>query len=140
MEKPLIEKLGIKKGSKVILISPKFSPNKDLAFMGNIGLVTTPKGLRKAQDKFDTVLFWLESEKDFVGVLADLKNCIKPGGSIWIILNKDTTLPKEKTHNISEKYITKAGQQARLILNKTTSISNTEYAVKLTTSKPPENK
>lgn len=133
MEKTLTEKLGIKIGSKVLLISPKFSSNIDRNFGGNIAVIATPEGLGNLNEIFDFVLVWIEASDNFLSLLSDLKKYINPKGSIWVIFKKKPPLLKKEEQVINKVGIIRAANKSELVNDKITSVSKSEYALRLVT-------
>jgi len=129
-EKSLLEKLGIRKNSKVALISPSLKAGDP--DYGHLGITATPQGLGNLTGpKLDVLLVWVETRVNLIALLKDLKTYIKPDGSIWTVIKKKSAYPKESLPTVSEMDIIEAAKGAGLVDNKIASLSDTEYAFKL---------
>jgi hypothetical protein len=116
--RPLLDKLGVKPGSKVAIV--------DLHDRGFIKLLrgrTADIGAGKPRSKVDLVFMGARTAAD-LRKLDDVKQWIEPNGAIWVIRAKGGRGPLRDTDLIA------AGLAAGLVDNKIASFSDTHGAMR----------
>lgn len=115
--KGLLDKLGIKPESKVVVLGIK-----DESFMGQLKERSPDLSERKRKEA--DVIFLLAESKAALKQVAPLQDYIKRNGVIWVVT------PKGKQH-IKEGDVLDAGKEAGLVDTKVVSFSQTHTAHKL---------
>jgi hypothetical protein len=116
--RPLIDKLGVKPGSRVVVVGLK-----DPGFLALLKSRTTDITFSRPKGKCDLVFMGANKPAD-LRRLADLKGWIDPNGAIWVVRPKGPTSPLRDTDLIS------AGLAAGLVDNKIASFSDTHSAMR----------
>ncbi len=78
-KKSLVEKLGIKEGSKVAILNP---PKNYSAILGPLPRNVVPAS--KLPARADFIHFFTRERRDLEGVFANLKRALAPDGMLWI--------------------------------------------------------
>ena len=117
--RPLIDKLGVKPGAKVVLLGVD-----DPEFLAELHKRTSDIGNRKPADPCDLV-FMAASTKADLRRLDQVKKWIEPNGAIWIVR------PKGGRSELRDTDVIDAGLAAGLVDNKIASFSETHGAMRL---------
>ena len=86
---PLAKKLGIKTAAEVMLLN---APDYYLQLFTD--LPTDVYFVVEAEVKKDVIHFFTKQQDEFLTVLPQLMNQMKPDGMIWVSWPKKATLPK----------------------------------------------
>ena len=116
--RPLIDKLGVKPGSRVAVVSVD-----DPSFLALQRARTSDVAVGKPRSKCDLVFIGVERMKD-LDVLHRAKSWIEPNGAIWLIR------PKGGRSEIRDTDLIAAGLSAGLVDNKIASFSDTHGAMR----------
>jgi hypothetical protein len=116
--RPLIDKLGVKPGSRVAVVSVD-----DPSFLALLRGRTSDIVVGKPRTKCDLVFIGVERMKD-LGVLRTAKSWIEPNGAVWLIR------PKGGRSEIRDTDLIAAGLAAGLVDNKIASFSDTHGAMR----------
>jgi hypothetical protein len=116
--KPLLDKLGVKPGSRVAVLSLE-----DPEFMARLRERTRDIVLGKPSKPCDIVFFGAEDARDLQR-LNRIKSWIEPNGAIWVVRRKGPGSPLRDTDLID------AGLAAGLVDNKIASFSDTHGAMR----------
>lgn len=116
--RPLIDKLGVKPGAKVVVIDVD-----DESFVRLLRERTPNVANRKSRTPCDIVFYGARTMADLVR-LRDLKTWIEPNGAVWVIRPKGPTTPIKDTDLIQ------AGLDAGMVDNKIASFSETRSAMR----------
>lgn len=116
--RPLIDKLGVKPGSRVVLVDLK-----DPGFLSLLRSRTADITFSRPKGKCDLVFMAANTKADLKR-LSDLKGWIEPNGAIWVVRPKGPTSPLRDTDLIA------AGLAAGLVDNKIASFSDTHGAMR----------
>jgi hypothetical protein len=117
--RPLLDKLGVKPGSKVAIVDLD-----DAGFMSLLRQRTSDIVIGKPPCPCDLVFFGAEDQSDLER-LDQLKAWIEPNGAIWVVRPKGTGSALRETDVIA------AGLAAGLVDNKIASFSDTHGAMRL---------
>jgi hypothetical protein len=115
--KPLIDKLGIKPGARVVVLGVR---DEDL--LADIHERTQDVATR-ATSGADVILFLAETRKR-LDKLPDLARAIKPDGAVWVVH------PKGR-EDLKDVDVIAAGKAAGLVDNKSCRVSATHSALRL---------
>jgi hypothetical protein len=118
-EKPLLDKLGVKPGSRVAVVDVD-----DAAFLGRLRERTRDIVAGRPRTPCDLVFYGARQLRD-LDRLSDLKSWIEPNGAIWVVRPKGPGSPLRDTDVIE------AGLAAGLVDNKIASFSETHGAMRL---------
>jgi hypothetical protein len=118
-EKPLLDKLGVKPGSRVAVVGVD-----DAGFLGRLRDRTRDIVEGKPRTPCDLVFYGASQPRD-LDRLRDLKSWIEPNGAIWVVRPKGPGSPLRDTDVIE------AGLAAGLVDNKIASFSETHGAMRL---------
>ncbi len=116
--RPLLDKLGVKPGSKVAIVNLD-----DAGFMKLVRERTSDVVAGKPRMKVDLVFMGAESAAD-LRRLDEAKKWIEPNGAIWVVRRKGKGSPLRDTDLID------AGLAAGLVDNKIASFSDTHGAMR----------
>jgi len=116
--RPLLDKLGVKPGSKVALVNIG-SPD----FLKLLRQRTSDITQGKPRTPCDIVIMGAGTKRD-LEKLRELKTWIEPNGAIWVIRPKGPSSPLKDTDLIQ------AGLDAGLVDNKIASFSNSHGAMR----------
>ncbi len=116
--RPLIDKLGVKPGAKVVVIDVD-----DPSFLRVLRERTSNVANRKPRTPCDIVFYGAERMSDLAR-LRELKTWIEPNGAVWVIRPKGPTTPIKDTELIQ------SGLDAGLVDNKIASFSATHSAMR----------
>ena len=116
--RPLLDKLGVKPGARVVLVNVD-----DSDFESLLRQRTSDVARRKPRKPCDIVFFGASSMAD-LRRLSDLKTWIEPDGAVWVIRPKGPSTPVKDTALIQ------AGLDAGLVDNKIASYSDTHSAMR----------
>ncbi len=116
--KPLLDKLGVKPGSRVAVIGVN-----DPAFMRQLRERTSGVVERKPRSPCDLVFLGVNRVFDLKR-LEEVKGWIEPNGAIWVVR------PKGGRSEIRETDLIDAGLAAGLVDNKIASFSDTHGAMR----------
>ena len=116
--KPLLDRLGVKPGARVVVVRMRDASFKDL-----LRSRTGDVAFRKPRRPCDMVFMGAERQSD-LRRLSELKTWIEPDGAIWVIRPKGPTSPLKDTDLIE------AGLAAGLVDNKIASFSDTHGAMR----------
>ena len=115
--KPRIEKLGVKRGQRVVLVNMT-----DEAFAREITATGALVRGGRPPKRSDIIFYGASSEKDLAR-LERLKASLQPAGALWVI--------RPKGHpDISERAVMAAGKAAGLVDVKVVRFSETHTALK----------
>jgi hypothetical protein len=117
-ERPLLDKLGVKAGSRVAVIALD-----DPAFVEQLRARTRDVLTRKPRTPCDIVITSADTKADLTK-LRELKTWIEPNGAIWVVRRKGPGSPLRDTDLIE------AGLAAGLVDNKIASFSATHGAMR----------
>jgi hypothetical protein len=117
--KPLIDKLGVRPGSRVAVLRMD-----DAAFGELLNSRTTDISRGRLRKGCDCIFFRANTPQELER-LVKLKEYLKPNGAIWVVSLKG------KTARITVVGVIAAALQAGLVDNKVVSFSETEKAVRL---------
>ncbi|HEV2139791.1 MAG TPA: hypothetical protein VGT01_01260 [Candidatus Dormibacteraeota bacterium] len=118
MTRPLLDKLGVKPGSRVALVNVD-----DAGFVKLLRERTTDVGFGKPRRPCDIVFLGATKIRDLER-LRDLKTWIEPNGAIWVIR------PKGGRSELKDTDLINAGLAAGLVDNKIASFSDTHGAMR----------
>jgi hypothetical protein len=116
--KPLLDKLGVKPGSRVAVLDLA-----DPAFLARLRERTGDVVVGKPSEPCDIVFLGAEDLHD-LHRLKEVKSWIEPNGAIWVVRRKGTGAPLRDTDLIG------AGLAAGLVDNKIASFSDTHGAMR----------
>lgn len=116
--KPLLDKLGVKPGSKVAVVGLDDRP-----FVRQLRARTRDVVLGKPAEPCDIVFMGADEMRDLER-LREVKKWIEPNGAIWVIRRKGVGSPLRDTDLIG------AGLAAGLVDNKIASFSDTHGAMR----------
>jgi hypothetical protein len=116
--KPLLDKLGVKPGSKVAVVNLD-----DPSFMKLLRQRTTDVVIGPPRGKCDVVFIGADGASDLTR-LKKAKDWIEPNGAIWVVRAKGKGSPLKETDLIE------AGLAAGLVDNKIASFSDTHGAMR----------
>jgi hypothetical protein len=116
--KPLLDKLGVKPGSRVALLDLD-----DAEFLATLRQRTTDVVLGKPSGPCDIVFMGANDMRDLQR-LKEVKRWIEPNGAIWVVRRKGAGSPLRDTDLIG------AGLSAGLVDNKIASFSDTHGAMR----------
>lgn len=116
--RPLLDKLGVRPGSRVALVNVG-SP----AFLKLLRERTSDITEGKPRSACDIVIMGAESKRD-LEKLRVLKTWIEPNGAIWVVR------PKGKLSPLKDIDLIEAGLSAGLVDNKIASFSETQGAMR----------
>jgi hypothetical protein len=116
--KPLLDKLGVKAGSRVAVVNLE-----DPSFMKLLSQRTTDVVIGQPRGKCDLVFIGANEASD-LRRLAKAKGWIEPNGAIWVVRAKGPGSPLKETDLIE------AGLAAGLVDNKIASFSDTHGAMR----------
>jgi hypothetical protein len=116
--KPLLDKLGVKPGSRVVVVNLD-----DREFIARLRERTKDIVLRKPSKPCDLVFLGAEDARDLQR-LKEVKTWIEPNGAIWVVRRKGAGAPLRDTDLIG------AGLAAGLVDNKIASFSDTHGAMR----------
>lgn len=117
-EKPLLDKLGVKPGSKVAVVDLDDRP-----FLESLRERTRDVVTGRPRTACDLVFFGATKLSDLER-LREFKTWIEPNGAIWVIRRKGPSSPLRDTDLID------AGLAAGLVDNKIASFSDTHGAMR----------
>ena len=116
--RPLLDKLGVRPGSRVVIVNLD-----DVAFMKLVRERTSDVVTRKPRSKVDLVFMGANSAAD-LRRLHEAKKWIEPNGAVWVVRRKGAGSPLRDTDLIE------AGLAAGLVDNKIASFSDTHGAMR----------
>jgi hypothetical protein len=116
--KPLLDKLGVRAGSKVAVVNLD-----DPSFMRLLRQRTTDVVIGQPRGKCDLVFVGADDTSDLKR-LVKAKGWIEPNGAIWVVRAKGAGAPLKETDLIE------AGLAAGLVDNKIASFSDTHGAMR----------
>jgi hypothetical protein len=116
--KPLLDKLGVKPGSKVAVVNLD-----DPAFMKILRQRTSDVVIGQPHGKCDLVFIGADGAGD-LSQIRKAKDWIEPNGAIWVVRAKGPGSPLKETDLIE------AGLAAGLVDNKIASFSDTHGAMR----------
>jgi hypothetical protein len=116
--KPLLDRLGVKPGAKVVVVNLD-----DADFVKLLRERTSDIARRKPRTPCDLVFVGADSKRDLER-LRDVKTWIEPNGAVWMIRPKGPASPLKDTDLIA------AGLAAGLVDNKIASFSETHGAMR----------
>ena len=116
--RPLLDKLGVKPGSKVAIVNLD-----DSGFIKQLRERTTSVVTRTPRSKVDLVFMGADDEID-LRRLDDVKSWIEPNGAVWVVRRKGARASLRDTDLIG------AGLAAGLVDNKIASFSDTHGAMR----------
>ena len=116
--RPLLDKLGVKPGSKVAIVDLD-----DASFLKLLRGRTRDVVRGKPKTPCDLVFFGAKTMRDLAR-LRELKTWIEPNGAIWVIRPKGPSSPLKDTDLIQ------AGLDAGLVDNKIASFSDSHGAMR----------
>jgi len=116
--RPLLDKLGVKPGSKVAIVNLE-----DPAFIKLLRERTADIVVGKPRSKCDLVFIGADSSAD-LRKLDEVKRWIEPNGAIWIVR------PKGGRGTLRDTDLIAAGLAAGLVDNKIASFSETHGAMR----------
>ena len=114
--KPLIDKMNIKPGAKVVLLGVR-----DEAFLDT--LVARTEDITTRAGKGADVVVYLAETKQRLAKLPDLAKAIKPDGAVWVVH------PKGR-QDLKDIDVIAAGKAAGLVDNKVVKFSDTHSALR----------
>ena len=117
--RPLIDKLGVKPGAKVVVLGVD-----DAAFLKELRERTPDITDRKPKSPCDIVFLGARTTDDLERI-NHVKTWIEPNGAIWIVR------PKGGRSELRDTDIIQAGLDAGLVDNKIASFSETHGAMRL---------
>jgi hypothetical protein len=117
--RPLLDKLGVKPGSKVAVVDLD-----DPGFIALLGQRTTDVVGGRPRSPVDLVFMGARATAD-LRRLKDVKRWIEPNGAIWVVRSKGAGAAIKDTDVIA------AGLAAGLVDNKIASFSDTQGAMRL---------
>ena len=117
--KPLLDKLGVKPGSKVCIVDID-----DAGFISLLRQRTSDVVLRKPRTPCDLVFLGAQKPDDLKR-LSVIKTWIEPNGAIWVVR------PKGGRSALRDVDVIEAGLAAGLVDNKIASFSETHGAMRL---------
>lgn len=116
--KPLLDKLGVKAGSRVAIVDLD-----DPGFLSLLRERTSDIVSGRPRKPVDLVFISAQDEADLVR-LKDAKKWIEPNGAIWVVR------PKGGRSSLRETDLIEAGLAAGLVDNKIASFSDTHGAMR----------
>jgi hypothetical protein len=116
--KPLLDKLGVKPGSRVAILDLD-----DVEFLARLRERTTDVVRGKPSSPCDIVFMGANEVRDLQR-LKEVKRWIEPNGAIWVVRRKGAGSPLRDTDLIG------AGLSAGLVDNKIASFSDTHGAMR----------
>jgi hypothetical protein len=116
--KPLLDKLGVKPGSRVAILDLD-----DVEFLARLRERTTDVVRGKPSSPCDIVFMGANDMRDLQR-LKEVKRWIEPNGAIWVVRRKGAGSPLRDTDLIG------AGLSAGLVDNKIASFSDTHGAMR----------
>ncbi len=116
--RPLLDKLGVKPGSKIAIVNLR-----DSGFVDQLRERTADIVSGKPRSKVDLVFVGAENAAG-LRRLEELKNWIEPNGAIWVVR------PKGGRSALRETDVIDAGLAAGLVDNKIASFSETHGAMR----------
>jgi len=117
--RPLLDKLGVKPGSKVCIVDID-----DAGFISLLRQRTSDVVLRKPRTPCDLVFLGAQKPDDLKR-LSVIKTWIEPNGAIWVVR------PKGGRSALRDVDVIEAGLAAGLVDNKIASFSETHGAMRL---------
>jgi hypothetical protein len=117
--KPLLDKLGVKPGSKIAIVNLD-----DPGFITLLRERTTDIVVGKPRSKCDLVFMGADAPAD-LRKLNVVKSWIEPNGAIWVVR------PKGGRGSLSDTDVIAGGLAAGLVDNKIASFSETHGAMRL---------
>jgi hypothetical protein len=105
-KKPLAEKLGIKEGTRIIIINPPRDYLSTLEIPGKVALVNQLKG------PLDFIQFFTRSRKELEAQFPDLKRELLKGGMLWISWPKGSSRVET---DLSERVVREIGLKNGLV-------------------------
>ena len=117
--RPLLDKLGVKPGSKVCVVHLK-----DPGFIALLRTRTSDIVHRKPRTPCDLVFFGAQAPADLKR-LSVIKRWIEPNGAIWVVRPKGGRSP------LRDVDVIEGGLAAGLVDNKIASFSDTHGAMRL---------
>jgi hypothetical protein len=115
---PLVKKLGIKAGSRLLLVSPPEGFEQTLGPLPDEAAIVAP-GVR---GKIDVVLLFVLSEKDFQKQFARPAARLQPAGGLWVCWPKKAA--KIET-DLTEDVVRRVGLESGLVDNKVCAVDET---------------
>ena len=116
--RPLLDKLGVKAGSRVAIVDLN-----DPWFLSLLRERTSDIVRNRPRKPVDLVFMGAQDEGD-LKQLKELKSWIEPNGAIWVVR------PKGARSSLRETDLIKAGLAAGLVDNKIASFSDTQGAMR----------
>jgi hypothetical protein len=116
--RPLLDKLGVKRGAKVAVVGVD-----DPSFLSLLRQRTSDVVTRKPRTPCDIVFIGAKDVRD-LDRLKEVKSWIEPNGAIWVIR------PKGGRSALRETDLIDAGLAAGLVDNKIASFSDTHGAMR----------
>ena len=117
--RPLIDKLGVKPGAKVVLVNLRDPGFTKLLRTRTADITTTRPSV-----PCDLVFIGV-STRDELKRIAEVKSWIEPNGAIWVVR------PKGGRSDVRDTDVIDAGLAAGLVDNKIASFSDTQGAMRL---------
>jgi hypothetical protein len=118
---PLLDKLGVRPGSRVALVG---DVDADGTFRALLADRTSDVTIGTPKSEFDLVFLAADST-DALAVLPDLRGRIRPAGGIWVVSRKG------RAATIRDVEVIAAARAAGLVDNKVASFSDTHTSLRL---------
>jgi hypothetical protein len=118
-DKPLVDKLGVKAGARVVVIGVD-----DAAFLDELRTRTTDITFGQPRDPTDLIFIAVDDPAELMA-LGELRQHLKPDGAIWVVRRKGAD------RTLREIDVIEAGKFAGLVDNKIASFSDTHGAMRL---------
>jgi hypothetical protein len=118
-ERPLLDKLGVKAGSRVSVLALD-----EAAFVDELRARGASVTVGAAAPESDLIFVYVAHRDDLDEALAPLERALVPNGAVWVVR------PKGVPH-IKEVDVIDAGKRAGLVDNKIASFSDTLSAMRL---------
>jgi len=119
--KPLLDKLGVRPGSRVALVG---DVDPDGTFRERLAERTSDVTIGIPKSESDLVFLAADSP-DELAMLAELRSRIRPAGGIWVVSRKG------RAATIRDVEVIAAARAAGLVDNKVVSFSDTHTSLRL---------
>jgi|SRR5579872_6067130 len=117
-----IDKLGIKAGHAVVLLSHAWPLDQDLC---RLALERAGRGPAQLDESADIVLISVDDSTDAVSLLREWRARIRPAGGIWLL-----TAKRGRHGYVNQNELIPAGLEAGMVDNKTCSVSETTRGIR----------